>query len=56
MIVQLGVKECILLARGPEEKDFDRLKIKSILARCDIIATERPLGKWIFGTEFENMY
>ncbi|KAI7895639.1 muts domain V-domain-containing protein [Mucor mucedo] len=42
LIVQLGVRECILLAKGAEEKDFDRLKIQNILARCDVTVTERP--------------
>jgi DNA mismatch repair protein MSH2 len=47
LIIQLGVKECILYSSGAEEKDYEALKIKSILSRCNVIATERKKGKYI---------
>jgi DNA mismatch repair protein MSH2 len=37
----LGVKECLLLSSGKEERDHEGLKIKSILNRCNVIITER---------------
>lgn len=45
LIIQLGVKECILYSSGAEEKDYEGLKIKSILSRCNVVATERKKGK-----------
>ncbi|KAL7313114.1 MSH2 protein [Mucor circinelloides] len=41
LIIQLGVKECLLLAGGREEKDLEGHKIRGILERCNVIATER---------------
>lgn len=32
------------MTSGSEEKDYEGLKIKSILTRCDVIATERKKG------------
>ncbi|KAI8991054.1 muts domain V-domain-containing protein, partial [Mycotypha africana] len=41
LIIQLGVKECLLLATTMEEKNYETKKIKSILDRCNVILTER---------------
>ncbi|KAL9539132.1 hypothetical protein MBANPS3_010452 [Mucor bainieri] len=44
LIIQLGVKECLLLASGhggAEERDLEGHKIRGILERCNVIATER---------------
>lgn len=41
LIIQLGVKECLLLAGGREEKDLEGHKIRGILERCNVVATER---------------
>lgn len=42
MIIQLGVKECLLLnSGGREEKDLEGHKIRGILERCNVIATDR---------------
>ncbi|CEP08620.1 hypothetical protein [Parasitella parasitica] len=41
LIIQLGVKECLLLSGGREEKDIEGHKIRGILDRCNVIATER---------------
>ncbi|CEI92190.1 Putative DNA mismatch repair protein MSH2 [Rhizopus microsporus] len=39
LIIQLGVKECILSMSS--EKDYEAIKIKGILARCNVVVTER---------------
>ncbi|KAI9470644.1 MAG: muts domain V-domain-containing protein [Benjaminiella poitrasii] len=41
LIIQLGVKECLLLSSGNEVKDYEAVKIKELLNRCNVIATER---------------
>lgn len=41
MIIQLGVKECLLVASGKDEKDYEATKIRGILERCNVIITER---------------
>ncbi|GAA5811327.1 hypothetical protein MFLAVUS_004760 [Mucor flavus] len=52
LIIQLGVKECILPASNASEKDFDRKKINDILLRCNVALTEvkkskhGPLGEF----------
>ncbi|KAI8051755.1 muts domain V-domain-containing protein [Thamnidium elegans] len=40
LIIQLGVKECILPSSNAAEKDFDRKKINDILSRCNVALTE----------------
>lgn len=44
LIIQLGVKECLLYSTGGE-RDYEEIKIKGILARCNVVATERKKGK-----------
>ncbi|ODQ67660.1 DNA mismatch repair protein msh-2 [Nadsonia fulvescens var. elongata DSM 6958] len=41
LIIQLGVKECILPSFD-SSKDFDLNKIASLMERCDIVISERP--------------
>ncbi|KAI7906331.1 muts domain V-domain-containing protein [Cokeromyces recurvatus] len=41
LIIQLGVKECLLLSTGKETKDYEAIKIKSLLDRCNVVTTER---------------
>ncbi len=43
-IIQLGVKECLLHTSG-NEKDYEGIKIKGILARCNVVVTERKKGE-----------
>ncbi|KAG1051074.1 hypothetical protein G6F43_006697 [Rhizopus delemar] len=44
-IIQLGVKECLLHTSG-NEKDYEGIKIKGILARCNVVVTERKKGEF----------
>ncbi|KAG1474698.1 hypothetical protein G6F56_000187 [Rhizopus delemar] len=45
LIIQLGVKECLLYSTGGE-RDYEEIKIKGILARCNVVATERKKGEF----------
>ncbi|CAO3701148.1 unnamed protein product [Rhizopus stolonifer] len=45
LIIQLGVKECLLYSTG-SERDYEEIKIKNILARCNVVATERKKGEF----------
>lgn len=40
LIIQLGVKECLVQAEGKNE-DYDLSKLRQVLERCNIIVTER---------------
>lgn len=40
----MGVKECLLVSSGKEERDYEAVKIRGILNRCSVIITERKKG------------
>jgi len=39
-VIQLGVKECIMPA-DEAQKDYELLKLKSVLEKCGVVMTER---------------
>ncbi|KAI8089690.1 muts domain V-domain-containing protein [Halteromyces radiatus] len=43
LVIQLGVKECLIPA-DESGKDYEAIKIRGILDRCGIVATERKKG------------
>ncbi|KAI9247066.1 muts domain V-domain-containing protein [Sporodiniella umbellata] len=45
LVIQLGVKECLLCTSG-SQKDYEEIKIKDILARCNVVVTERKRGEF----------
>jgi DNA mismatch repair protein MSH2 len=45
LIVQLGVKECLIQAEG-KTADYDMSKLRQVLERCDVVVTERKPGKF----------
>lgn len=44
LIIQLGVKECLIPAEG-KSADYDMAKLRQVLERCNIVVTERKPGK-----------
>ncbi|KAF7722861.1 MutS-like protein [Apophysomyces ossiformis] len=40
LVIQLGVKECLLVA-DETKKDYEATKLRDVLERCGIVATER---------------
>lgn len=45
LVIQLGVKECLVMA-DEGHKDYELTKLKSILQRCDIVITERKKSEF----------
>lgn len=43
LLIQLGVKECIIPI-DEAHKDYELIKIKGVLSRCNVVATERKRG------------
>jgi DNA mismatch repair protein MSH2 len=48
LLIQLGVKECII-PLDEAHKDYELIKLKGVLTRCNVVATERKRGKWSYG-------
>ena len=46
LIIQLGVKECLIPAEG-KSADYDMAKLRQVLERCNTVVTERKPGKYI---------
>ncbi|KAH8551569.1 muts domain V-domain-containing protein [Umbelopsis sp. PMI_123] len=40
LLIQLGVKECII-PQDDAHKDYELIKLKGVLSRCNVVATER---------------
>ena len=49
LIVQLGVKECLVQAEG-KSVDYDRAKLRQVLERCNVVVTERKPSKSLLNT------
>ncbi|KFH66052.1 DNA mismatch repair protein MSH2 [Podila verticillata NRRL 6337] len=45
LVIQLGVKECLVIA-DEGQKDYELTKLKAILQRCDIVITERKKSEF----------
>lgn len=43
LLIQLGVKECII-PLDEAHKDYELIKLKGVLSRCNVVATERKRG------------
>ncbi|KAI9831186.1 MAG: MutS-like protein [Phylliscum demangeonii] len=48
LLIQLGVKECLLQTDGSQQKDVELAKLRAIMDNCNIAYTERPKAE--FGT------
>jgi DNA mismatch repair protein MSH2 len=44
LLIQLGVKECII-PHDEAHKDYELIKLKGVLSRCNVVATERKRCK-----------
>lgn len=53
-MIQLGVKEC-LVAKSETGKDYEMMKLRGVLDRCGIVATERKKGTNIKGKEMDKI-
>lgn len=45
LVIQLGVKECLVMT-DEGHKDYELIKLKAILQRCDIVITERKKSEF----------
>lgn len=45
LLIQLGVKECLLPSDGPTE-DYDLAKLKSVVDRCGCVISETKRGAY----------
>ncbi|KAF9432494.1 MutS-like protein, partial [Entomortierella beljakovae] len=45
LVIQLGVKECLIMA-DEGQKDYELTKLKTILQLCDIVVTERKKSEF----------
>ncbi|KAG8994263.1 MutS-like protein [Tulasnella sp. JGI-2019a] len=46
LVIQLGVKECVLQA-DEKQKDLDLTKLKEVIERCGAVITERKAGEFV---------